>query len=217
MKRFVIVGLGNFGSSVAEALYRDGQDVIALDIDEAAVDRMAPHCSRAAVGDGRDTETLRRIGADEADAAVISTGDDITSSLLTTLSLKDLGVEEIYVKVISHDHARVMERLEVTETVFPERDSGVDLANRISDRGVVNYVRMSGVSIQEMVVRDDWVGTSLRDLKLRAEYDLSVVAVHNLDTDRVTTPPDPDEPLRKSDTLLVAGTETALDRVADRD
>ena len=217
MKRFVIVGLGNFGSSVAEALYRDGQDVIALDIDEAAVDRMAPHCSRAAVGDGRDTETLRRIGADEADAAVISTGDDITSTLLTTLSLKDLGVEEIYVKVISHDHARVMERLEVTETVFPERDSGVDLANRISDRGVVNYVRMSGVSIQEMVVRDDWVGTSLRDLKLRAEYDLSVVAVHNLDTDRVTTPPDPDEPLRKSDTLLVAGTETALDRVADRD
>ena len=217
MKRFVIVGLGNFGSSVAEALYRDGQDVIALDIDEAAVDRMAPHCSRAAVGDGRDTETLRRIGADEADAAVISTGDDITSSLLTTLSLKDLGVEEIYVKVISHDHARVMERLEVTETVFPERDSGVDLANRISDRGVVNYVRMSGVSIQEMVVRDDWVGTSLRDLKLRAEYDLSVVAVHNLNTDRVTTPPDPDEPLRKSDTLLVAGTETALDRVADRE
>ncbi len=217
MKRFVIVGLGNFGSSVAEALYRDGQDVIALDIDEAAVDRMAPHCSRAAVGDGRDTETLRRIGADEADAAVISTGDDITSSLLTTLSLKDLGVAEIYVKVISRDHARVMKRLEVTETVFPERDSGVDLANRISDRGVVNYVRMSGVSIQEMVVRDDWVGTSLRDLKLRAEYDLSVVAVHNLDTDRVTTPPDPDEPLRKSDTLLVAGTETALDRVADRD
>jgi trk system potassium uptake protein TrkA len=217
MKRFVIVGLGNFGSSVAEALYRDGQDVIALDIDEAAVDRMAPHCSRAAVGDGRDTETLQRIGADEADAAVISTGDDITSSLLTTLSLKDLGVAEIYVKVISRDHARVMKRLEVTETVFPERDSGVDLANRISDRGVVNYVRMSGVSIQEMVVRDDWVGTSLRDLKLRAEYDLSVVAVHNLDTDRVTTPPDPDEPLRKSDTLLVAGTETALDRVADRD
>jgi trk system potassium uptake protein TrkA len=217
MKRFVIVGLGNFGSSVAEALYRDGQDVIALDIDEAAVDRMAPHCSRAAVGDGRDTETLQRIGADEADAAVISTGDDITSSLLTTLSLKDLGVEEIYVKVISHDHARVMKRLEVTETVFPERDSGVDLAIRISDRGVVNYVRMSGVSIQEMVVRDDWVGTSLRDLKLRAEYDLSVVAVHNLDTDRVTTPPDPDDPLRKSDTLLVAGTETALDRVADRD
>lgn len=217
MKRFVIVGLGNFGSSVAEALYRDGHDVIALDIDEAAVDRMAPHCSRAAVGDGRDTETLRRIGADEADAAVISTGDDITSSLLTTLSLKDLGVEEIYVKVISRDHARVMKRLEVTETVFPEHDSGADLANRISDRGVVNYVRMSGVSIQEMVVRDDWVGTSLRDLKLRAEYDLSVVAVHNLDTDRVTTPPDPDEPLRKSDTLLVAGTETALDRVADRE
>src|SRR6056297_2074451 len=100
MKRFVIVGLGNFGSSVAEALYRDGHDVIALDLREEAVDQIASHCSRAAVGDGRDTETLERIGAKEADVGVISTGDDITASVLTTLSLKDLGVEEIYVKVI---------------------------------------------------------------------------------------------------------------------
>ena len=214
MKRFVIVGLGNFGSSVAEALYRDGHDVIALDLREEAVDEMASHCSRAAVGDGRNTETLERIGAKEADAAVISTGDDITASVLTTLSLKDLGVEEIYVKVISRDHARVMKRLQVTETVFPERDSGVDLANRISGQGVLNYVRMSGVSIQEMVVHDDWVGHTLRDLDLRATYDLTIVAVHNVNTDTVLTPPDPDETLRRSDTLLVAGTEEALERVS---
>ncbi len=214
MKRFVIVGLGNFGSSVAEALYRDGHDVIALDLREEAVDQIASHCSRAAVGDGRDTETLERIGAKEADVGVISTGDDITASVLTTLSLKDLGVEEIYVKVISRDHARVMRRLQVTETVFPERDSGVDLANRISGQGVINYVRMSGVSIQEMVVHDDWVGHTLRDLDLRGQYDLTIVAVHNVNTDTVHTPPDPDERLRKSDTLLVAGTEDALEQVS---
>jgi trk system potassium uptake protein TrkA len=214
MKRFVIVGLGNFGSSVAEALYQEGHDVIALDIDEDAVDRAASHCSRAAVGDGRQTETLERIGASDADAAVVSTGDDITSSILTTLSLKDLGVEEIYVKVISREHARVMKRLDVTETVFPERDSGADLANRISDRGVLNYVRMSGVGIQEMVVRDEWVGQTLRALDFRGTHNLTVVAVHDVVTDTVTTPPDPDEPLGTSDTLLVAGTEEALDRVS---
>ena len=82
MKRFVIVGLGNFGSSVAEALYSRGHDVIAVDVDERAVDEIAPHCTRAAVGDGRQIETLEEIGAETADAAVVSTGDDLTASIL---------------------------------------------------------------------------------------------------------------------------------------
>lgn len=215
MKRFVVVGLGNFGSSVAEALYGEGHDVIAVDLDEGAVDAIASHVSRAAVGDGRQEETLRQLGAVEADAAVISTGDDLTASILATLSLKDLGVEEIYVKVISHDHARVMARLDVTETVFPERDSAVNLANRISDQGVLNYTRLAGVSVQEMVVPDDWVGQTLRDLELRSRFGLVAVAVHDVEADAATTPPDPDAVLGASDTLLLAGTEDRLDAVTD--
>ena len=216
MKRFVIVGLGNFGSSVAEALYGEGHDVIALDVDERAVDRIAPHCSRAAVGDGREIETLERLGAADADAGVISTGDDVTASLLAILALRDLGVADIYVKVISHDHARIASRLDVTEAIFPERESAFNLASRISDRGVVNYVHLSGaLSIQEMVVPDAWIGETLRDLKLRPEYDLSVVAIHDTTTDAIAVPPDPDAPLRRDDTLVVAGSTDALEAVTE--
>ena len=113
MLRFVIVGLGNFGSSVAEALYSHGHDVIAVDIDETAVDDIAPHCSRAAVGDGREVAMLEEVGAEGADAAVVSTGDDMTASILATMALKDLGVERVYVKVISDDHVRIMQQLGV--------------------------------------------------------------------------------------------------------
>lgn len=215
MKRFIVIGLGSFGSSVAEALYGEGHDVIAIDTDETTVDRVADHCSRAAVGDGRNTDTLKRIGAAEADCGVISTGDDVTASILSMLALKDLGVETVYVKVISEEHARVMDKLEVTETVFPERDTAVNLANRISDRRVLDYVRMSGVSIQELAVRDHWVGQTIRDLSLRQRYDLSVVAIHDVDNDVVTTPPDPDEPLKASHTLLLAGSAEALEHVAE--
>jgi trk system potassium uptake protein TrkA len=216
MKRFVIVGLGNFGSSVAEALYGEGHDVIALDVDERAVDRIASHCSRAAVGDGREIETLERLGAADADAGVISTGDDVTASLLAILALRDLGVADIYVKVISHDHARIASRLDVTEAIFPERESAFNLASRISDRGVVNYVHLSGaLSIQEMVVPDAWIGETLRDLKLRPEYDLSVVAIHDTTTDAIAVPPDPDAPLRRDDTLIVAGSKDALEAVTE--
>ena len=90
----------------------------------------------------------------EADAAVVSTGDDITASILATMALTDLGIDDVYVKVISKNHARVMVRIGVTETVFPERESGINLASRISEKGVLNYVRMArNLSVQELVVR----------------------------------------------------------------
>lgn len=215
MKRFVIVGLGNFGSSVAEALYSRGHDVIAVDIRERAVDEIAPHCTRAAVGDGRQIETLEEIGAEAADAAVVSTGNDLTASILTTMALTDLGIEIIYVKVLSHEHARVMVRMGATETIFPERESAFNLASRISEQGVLNYVRMArNLSVQEMVVPTAWRGSTLRELAVRAEFELSVVGIHDTTTDEMIVPPDPDETLEATDTLLLAGTDDALERVA---
>lgn len=216
MKRFVIVGLGNFGSSVAEALYSRGHDVIAVDIDERAVDEIAPHCTRAAVGDGRQVETLEEIGAEAADAAVVSTGGDITASILATMALTDLGIETVYVKVISHDHARVMVRMGAAETIFPERESALNLASRISEQGVLNYVRMArNLSVQEMVVPAAWRDKTLRDLAVRAEFGLSVVGIHDTTTDEMIVPPDPDETLSATDTLLLAGPDEALERVAE--
>jgi len=215
MHRFVIVGLGNFGSSVAEALYSHGHDVVAVDIDEQAVDDIAPRCSRAAVGDGRETTVLEEIGAEAADAAVVSTGDDITASILATMALQDLGVETVYVKVISDNHARIMRQLGVTETVFPERDSGVNLASRISEKGVVNYVRMGrNLSVQELVVPEEWRGHTLRELEVRAAYNASVVGVHDTAVDEMIVPPDPDDMLRRTDTLVIAGTDEAIEDVA---
>jgi trk system potassium uptake protein TrkA len=217
MKRFVVVGLGNFGSSVAEALYSRGHDVIALDVDEAAVDDIAPHCSRAAVGDGREIETLEEVGAGAADAAVVSTGDDLTASILATMALLDLGIERVYAKVLSHNHARVMSRLGATETIFPERESGFNLASRISEKGVLDYVRMGrNLSVQELVVPEDWRGRTLRDLEVRARFGVSVVGIHDTAADRMIVPPDPDETLEPTDTLLLAGTDAALEAVAER-
>jgi trk system potassium uptake protein TrkA len=216
MKRFVVVGLGNFGSSVAEALYSHGHDVIAVDTDETAVDDIAPHCSRAAVGDGREVAMLEEIGAEEADAAVVSTGDDITASILSTMALQDLGVETVYVKVISENHTRIMRKLGVAETVFPERESGFNLASRISEKGVLDYVRMGrNLSVQELVVPESWRGHTLRELDVRAEYDVSVVGIHDTTVDEMIVPPDPDDTLEHTDTLILAGTDQALEAVAE--
>ena len=215
MKRFVVVGLGNYGSSVAEALFAQGHEVIAIDSSETAVDRISPHCSVAAVGDGRQIQSLERVGARGADAGIVSTGDDITASILATMALRDLGIREVYVKVISREHARVMERMGVTESVFPERESALALGARMSGTAILNYVRLgSGFSIQEMAVPDAWVGKSLRSLALRQRYSISIVAIHDILTGEMSATPDPDAVLKDSDTLLVAGREGDLARAA---
>lgn len=215
MKRFIVIGLGNFGSSVAEALAAQGHEVIALDSSEAAVDRIARYVAAAGVGDGRHLPTLERLGAKGADAAVVSTGDDLTASILSTLALRDLGVRTIYVKVISRDHARVMEKLGVTETIFPERESALRLATRMMSVGILNYVRLGAeFSMQEMAVPESWIGRSLRELALPRLYGINVIALHDVLTDQMIAVPDPDAPLKDSDTLLVAGRDADLSRAA---
>ena len=211
MKRFVVVGLGNFGSSVAEALHASGHEVVALDVNAAAVDRIAPNVTRAAVGDGKQIGTLERAGAKGADIGVVSTGDDITASILSTMALRDLGVREIYVKVVSGDHARVMEKMGVTETVFPERESGLRLATRVASRGLLNYVRLGpGFSMQEMAVPESWIGRTLRELALPRRYRIAVIAVHDVLRDEMIPVPAPDAKLKDSDTLLIAGSDEDL-------
>lgn len=215
MKRFVVVGLGNFGSGVAESLHALGNEVIALDVREEVVDRIAPLVTKAAVGDGKDLRTLERLGAHGADGAIVSTGDDITASVLATMALRDAGIRDIFVKVISFDHARVMEKLGVTETVFPERESALRLGRRIASRSLLNYIELGeGFSIQEMAVPDAWIGKSLRKLKLPYTYGVSVVAVHDVLQGQMRSIPDPDAPLKESDTLLLAGTDVKLGIVA---
>lgn len=215
MKRFVIVGLGNFGSTVARELHRQGHEVVAVDRRREPVDAIADHVDRAAVADGTVLDTLKRIGAADADVGIVSTGDDISACVLATLALLDAGVKEVVVKTISLEHARIMRRLGASDTVFPEHDSAMDLAAKISDTAVLNYMRLGGgFSIQEMIVPDAWEGRTLRDLALPINFRISVVGVHDVLTDRMSVPPDPDVVLKESDTLIVAGTRENLHRVA---
>ncbi|MDT8368391.1 MAG: TrkA family potassium uptake protein [Longimicrobiales bacterium] len=215
MKRFVVIGLGNFGSTVAMALGDKGHEVIAIDRNEDTVQRVADHVDRAVVGDGTDPAVLEDVGCAEAEAAIISTGDDVTASVLAVLVAQDLKIRDVHVKVISDIHARVVDRLGVTSTIFPEKDTGARLAESLGSSAVLNYLPLSpGFSVQEMAVPDEWIGKSLRELDLRHHYTVSVVAVHDMLTDTVSAVPDPDAPLKESDTLFVAGAEARLDRVS---
>jgi trk system potassium uptake protein TrkA len=214
VRRFIIVGLGNFGAGLVEMLHAQGHDVIAVDIDQERVDQMRPFASRAAVIDATDTRALDRVGAADADAAVVSLGVDLAASVLAVLALQDLGVTEIYAKAISADHATILERLGVAEVIRPERETAFRLARRLSMR-LLNYMPIAaGYSIQEMPTPDAFIGKTLLELRLPQRFSVAIVSIHDVLRDEIHVVPPADYILKDSDTLTVIGSDDALSRLA---
>jgi trk system potassium uptake protein TrkA len=212
--KFLVVGLGNFGATAALSLRETGHDVTALDIDPARVERVASLLQNAVIGDGTRADVLDRIEANEIEEAIVSTGHDITASILTAVGLRDFGIRDVHVKVVSDLHARIVEKLGVAEPIFPERESARLLARRLTSRKILNYVELGpGLCAQELAVPDQWVGRTLRELELPRRYRISVIAVRDYLTDSTAPIPDPDAPLKESDTLFLAGRVEDLERV----
>jgi trk system potassium uptake protein len=214
MQRFVVVGLGHFGGWAARALYAQGHDVIAIERSPQLADRFHDQVTVAVVGDATDRALLKQVGAADADAAIVSTGQDLATSILATLALRDLGVKDIYVKVGSPEAARALEAFDVRETIFPEREVADRLAHRITSKSVLEYIPIApGLSIQELAIPDGWLGKSLRELALPAAHGIQVVALHDVLTGAFEVVPDPDRPLRDSDVAIVAGRDESIQGV----
>jgi trk system potassium uptake protein TrkA len=214
MGRYVVVGLGNFGLAVARTLEELGHEVIVVERQGSLVDRHADWVTRAVEGDATDPAVLRAAGAADADGAVISTGENLATSILATVALRDLGVKQIFVKAGNETEARALNALGVTEAVIPEREAGERLAHRLVSQRVLDYQPLSeGHSIQEIPVPAPWVGRTLRELAPRERENVQVIAVRDVLTDATRVPPDPDAPLKDSDSLVVAGADAALARL----
>ncbi|MDB4962970.1 MAG: potassium transporter TrkA [Myxococcales bacterium] len=213
MNRFVVIGLGNFGSFLAKRLYELGHEVVGIDADPAIVDAMGPFVTRAIVGDATKRDVLDEAGADGSDGAIVSIGENLGASILSLLALRDLGVKAIYVKVLSEEHARIADALGATDTVFPERQAATNLASRITSGKLLQYTSYGDqFGIQEMAVPEAWQGKTLEQLRLPQEYKVQVVAVHDLLRDTIGVP-QPTHKLTPSDTLLVAGAPQQLESV----
>jgi trk system potassium uptake protein TrkA len=211
MGRFVVVGLGSFGVSVARTLEQLGHEVIAIERDGVLVDRYADIATRVVQGDATDPHVLKAVGAAGADAAIIGTSETLATSILATVALRDIGVRDVYAKAASDAEARALDALGVTDAILADHDAGVRLAHRISSRGCLEYVPIAeGVSLQEMPVPATWIGKSLRALAPRGELGVQVIAVRDALTESLAVPPDPDAVLKDSDALVVVGSDEVL-------
>ncbi len=213
METFVVIGLGRFGSAVAEELCALGHQVLAIDTDEAAVQKMADRVTQAVVGDCRDMDVLRALGVNHARCAVVAFSDDIGNSVLITLNLKELGIPRIVCKARSASHEELLRRIGADQVVFPEQESGRNLAHTLNNTEILDYIELSEhYSIVKTGVPASWVGKSVGELAIRKQYKVNIVSVQGADGSLQTVPL-PDYVFRPGDLVFSLGRNEDNDKV----
>lgn len=190
MKHIAVIGLGLFGTSVAETLVQQGHYVLGIDINEHRVQLLARQLNQCVTVSNADEETLLALGIKEYDAVVVAIGD-IESNIMVVQTLQELGVKRVMAKAVSHRHGRVLQRLGVSQVIFPEHDMGVRAAHSLSGNRVIDYIELSDeYNIVEIQAPRHFVGKTLEQIDLRKNYRVSLIAIKTAQKILISPPAD---------------------------
>ncbi|MCC2685172.1 MAG: TrkA-N domain protein [Paenibacillaceae bacterium] len=208
--QFAVIGLGRFGSSLANELIALGYEVLGIDRDQEAVDELQDTLTHAVAADATDETVLRSLGIRNLDCVVVAIGDDIQASIMTAILLKDMGVKMVVAKALSAMHGKVLNKIGVDRVIYPERDMGVRVAHQLVSPNLLDYIELSQqYTIAELSVPKKLSGQSLRQLNTRAKYGCSIVAINK--RAGMIIAPTADDSVEESDIMVVIGTNQQVD------
>ena len=212
MNSCVVIGLGRFGTEIAAKLYECGEEVLAVDLDEQLVDKIADRVTRAVAADARDRDVLDKLGVSNFDRAVVAVGSDLGAAALITMNLKSLGLSEIICKAHDDTYREILEKLGADRVIIPEREVADKLALGMTHAGVMEYIELSDeFGIVEMEPPESWIGKTIRTLELRSRYGVNVIALRR--DDRISIPPDIDAPLDERCALVILGNYETVEKL----
>jgi len=214
---FAVVGIGRFGSAVCRELVRNGSDVLAVDCSQRAIDelRQIEPSIEARVVDSTDEESLRAAGVLEMGTVVVGISEPIEASITTTLIAKDSAgskVQQVIARATSDLHEKMLKRVGADRVVFPSRMQGERLGLELIRPNLIERLELDDqIGIDEIKVPAIFVGRSLRDLNLRKNYLVNVLAAGP--TKGLTVNPPASYVLKKSHVLVVMGSMEDLQKL----
>ena len=214
MSQFVVIGLGSFRSAVALTLSRLHHEVLVIDQDEEKIEEIKDFVTQAISADVTNKKILEEFISKNVDAVVVNLGSNLEGSILTTVFLKDMGIKKILVKARNEDHGKVLKVVGASEIIFPEKDVGVRVAERLSIPNLIDHIPMAPeYSIVEISVPPLFVGKTLRELRLRNKYGIEVIAVKDRKLDTFNLIPDADLVLESTSSLIIIAKRIDIDRL----
>ncbi|OGP66900.1 MAG: hypothetical protein A2W27_08690 [Deltaproteobacteria bacterium RBG_16_44_11] len=214
MKRAIVIGLGIFGYNIARDLFENGFDVVAIDKNKEAIQKIKNYSTKAILADGTDKEVMDEIGVQEDDIAIISFGEDLAAATLITLHLKQLKVKIIIVKAPNEEHKMILEKVGATDVIIPEMDVAKKVSKSLISPNVMDYIPLSGdYMILEMAPPNSFLGKTIAELQLRGRYNIEVIAVRDVISDKIHMVPQANFVIKDGEVLVVIGKEADIRKI----
>ena len=203
-KSFAVIGLGQFGRAVVDELLDNGMDVIAIDKDPEAVAKVAKRLPTAFEADSTSEAALKEMGLKDVDAVIVAYGDNKEASILTTVILREFGIEQIIVRVDDDYYVPIMKKLGATDVITPQKAAGQALANRLGNEDYKDFYRLDAkYSVISIIINPGFVPVTLRELNSKEVYGVSIVLIIRNNKSFV---PGGNDSLLPDDTIFVVGT-----------
>jgi trk system potassium uptake protein len=175
-QRIFIIGAGRFGVHLATRLSEFGSEIVLADQDPKRVEDLVQDGFHAVEMDAEDQDALKEAGVQEADAVIVSIGENMQGSILTTLLLKELKVKKLVCRALDAKHATVLEKLGADLVVLPSRDMAYRLAERLRDNAGSDRQELCGdYQMAQIRLGPPLHGKTLAECSLRERYGVNVV------------------------------------------
>lgn len=206
-----IVGLGTFGIALAKKLAGAGKEVLALDQNEDRINEIKDYVSTAFVVKSMDRMVLEETGIQNCETVIVCISKDMAVSVLTTLNIINMGVPRVIAKAHSDDHGMILEKLGAA-VVYPERDIADRIGGMLLNSRKLDFLNLNGdVSVSEFRIPESFIGKSIRDLNLREEFSLSIIAVES--EGETVTRLHPSRILKANDYIVVVGDNEDIEKL----
>ena len=210
--KFCVIGLGRLGYQVAITLAENGMEVMAVDSNENIVASIRDNVTQAICMRVTDEASMRSIGIDEMDTVIVAMGENFAQSILITAILKKkLQIERVIARAINQIHKEILMLVGADETILPEKEIGIRLADRLS-MPFVEIVRLSkNFSISQIVAPKNLIGSTIADAQFSKKWHVKCIGVKR---DAEIEPIGPEYVISEGDKLLFSGENEALEKLA---
>lgn len=226
-KQFGVIGLGTFGFNVAKEISKHDIQVLAIDRNEEIVKDIAPFVAHAICTDATEEKALREAGVTDCEVVIVSIGENMETSILVTLLLKELGVNNIIVKSTSETHSRIAAKIGADRVVYPETEMAKKLAESLASPNILDEIELSKeYNITEMMAPKRFWGKTIVGSGIRANYKVSIIALKRLmpvinddgesDTkEEINIAPGADDEIQENDIMLLVGRDSDIDKLKE--
>lgn len=203
-KSFAVIGLGQFGMTLAVTLAESDCDVLAIDDKEENIEEISEKVTYAVKADVREPGILKALGVQNVDVAIIAVAENLEASISATMQAKDLRVPFVVAKSMNSLHGRILDKIGADKIIYPEQSMGLRVARNLMSGGYLDVFELSAeFSMAEFSMPVSWIGKNLLDLNVRERFHINIIGIKQ--GENVTVDLDPSEPLPDNCSIIAIG------------